>query len=436
MSDDLVASSQAAKEMAIEQLQPKIERMSRDMAARSGVYREQWKDNSYQAEPWITITDWGIDQYFGNAAPIDWLIEGILPRATPGMVCSLGGVGKSYLMLDLCMRLAAGPGLGPQFALGGRLPKRGKTVFITSEDSKSAIHRRLNQLLVPGEMESDLQKAKLLDYMWIVPLADTSAGLRTLLTHINGEYRMTDAWSDLCDQIIAIGEVALVVLDPLQALVQADINADPAAAQVFWSAAGKLCAESGATVLASHHMRKDGSREIDGPMAARECIRGSTSLVDSARFVWAAWLPQAGDRDAVEQVIGEPLGELDMVQGAVVKSNDIGLSATRTFIRDKVSGLLIDRTEQISEELDAHRHLTEEQISETFGAVSLRWQSGDPFSHHAAAKSRYLGTWMMSHFDITKEAAKEYISEWLAEGRLVKDDHPTIRRALGLRYEP
>jgi hypothetical protein len=97
---------------------------------------------------------------------------------------------------------------------------------------------------------------------------------------------------------------------------------------------------------------------------------------------------------------------------------------------------LIDRTEQISEELDAHRHLTDEQINETFGAVSMRWRSGDPFSHHAAAKSRYLGTWMMAHFDITKEAAKEYISEWLSEGRLVKDDHPTIRRALGLRYEP
>jgi hypothetical protein len=101
-----------------------------------------------------------------------------------------------------------------------------------------------------------------------------------------------------------------------------------------------------------------------------------------------------------------------------------------------VSGLLIDRTEQISEELDAHRHLTDEQIGETFGAVSMRWQNGDPFSHHAAAKSRYLGTWMMSHFDITKDAAKEYISEWLAQGRLVKEPHPKIQRAQGLRYNP
>ena len=379
----------------------------------------------------LTITDWGMESYQGDAPKIDWLIEDVLPRATPGLVCSLGGVGKSYLMLDLSIRIAAGPGVGPQFALGGRIPKRGRVVFITAEDSQAAIHRRLDQLL-----SNERDKKRLLGQLFVIPLANTSGGTQPLMKMVNGEYQMTEAWWRLFEQIEALGDVALIILDPLQALVSADINADPAAAQAFWTSVGHLCAVTGAAVLATHHMRKDGSREIDGPMAAREAIRGTTALVDGCRWAWAGWLPGPSTRESIEQVIGEPMDELSIVQGAVVKSNDIGMSPTRTYIRDKVTGLLIDRTDQVSEELDEKRHLNEEQVNQTWGAVSTRWADGDPFSHHAASKSRYLGTWMVSHFDITKAAAREYIQQWIAEGRLVKEAHPSIRRAMGLRFQP
>ena len=111
------------------------------------------------------------------------MIEGILPRSVPGCIAGMGSVGKSYLLLDLCIRIAAGPGISPQYALGGRIPKRGKVVFITAEDSFDAIHRRINQIVMPGEMAGDIQKAKLLDHMYVVPLADTKTGLRPLLVN-------------------------------------------------------------------------------------------------------------------------------------------------------------------------------------------------------------------------------------------------------------
>ena len=430
-------------EQALEQLQPKKELLfaeaERDRRrAKDGQPNEipKYVNEFGVAEPWITIKDWNIDRYFGGARDINWLIEGILPRSVPGCIAGMGAVGKSYLLLDLAIRIAAGPGISPQYALGGRIPKRGKVVFITAEDSFDAIHRRINQIVMPGEMAGDLQKAKLLDHLYVVPLADTNTGLRPLLINRGGEYMMTDEWFELVDQIMEIGGVDLVALDPLQAVVQADVNADPAASSVFWSAVGKLCAESGATSLVTHHMRKEGMREIDGPMAARMAIRGSTGIVDGARWVLALWAAQANDRASVEKVIGEPLGELDMVQAAVCKSNDIPMTPVRTFIRDKQSGLLLDRTEQITEELEAHRYLSEEQIQETFGLVSVRWSTGDPVSHHKAAKTRWLGTWMIKHFDITEDAAKEYIGLWLAEGRLVKEPHPRIKGSYGLRYEP
>ena len=62
-----------------------------------------------------------MDKYAGGAEPIDFLIEGVMPRGVPGLLCSLGGIGKSYLLLDLCMKVAGGPGQFGQFALGGKI---------------------------------------------------------------------------------------------------------------------------------------------------------------------------------------------------------------------------------------------------------------------------------------------------------------------------
>ena len=138
-------------------------------------------DGPVKREPLFRILEWGVDRYRGDAPDIDWLIEGILPSETPGMVCSLGGVGKSYLMMDLCVRLAAGPGLGPSFAMGGRIPRRGRAVMITAEDSSKALHRRLDQILL------DSEKEKLRDWLYIVPLADHQ-GQKSLMAVHGGDY--------------------------------------------------------------------------------------------------------------------------------------------------------------------------------------------------------------------------------------------------------
>ena len=378
-------------------------------------------------DPWFRIKEWGVDKYLGSAPPVDYLIDGILPRAVPAVIAGMGSVGKSMLCLELCIKIASAGGLGMSSVLGGTIPKRGRTVFITSEESQDAIHRRLNSLV----REEDKERLK--DWFYVIPLS--VVGMRALLTAKNGEYQMTEAWHELVEQLRGIPDIALVVLDPMQALVQADMN-DPAAAQAFWSAVAELCQLTGATVLLTHHMRKEGSKEVNGPMESRELVRGSTSIVDGARWCYTLYLPSQKVRDSIEQVTGEVYDEMSIVQGCVVKSNDIGMTGVRTFIRCKVSGLLIDRTDELEEELEAHKHLTPEQEQQVFGIVSTRWADGDPFSHHAAAKSRYLGTWMVAHMDITKAAAQEYINGWLGSGKLSKEPHPSIRRAFGLKFNP
>ena len=112
----------------------------------------------------------------------------------------------------------------------------------------------------------------------------------------------------------------------------------------------QLCAEAKTASITTHHMRKDS--KIDGIASARAAVRGSSSLVDGARLVMSLWPATTDDRLAVEAALKEPLGALGMVQGAVVKSNEYGHGDVATYLRDPVSGLLVDRTEDLKEALD------------------------------------------------------------------------------------
>ena len=91
---------------------------------------------------------WTADRYVGEARPINWLCKGTIPLGIPALVAAMGGLGKSYLALDLALQIAAGvAGLEqPKLILGGRIAVEGTAVIITAEDSFDAVHRRLNRI--------------------------------------------------------------------------------------------------------------------------------------------------------------------------------------------------------------------------------------------------------------------------------------------------
>tara|TARA_R110000824_G_scaffold10814_1_gene47326 strand:+ start:3220 stop:4455 length:1236 start_codon:yes stop_codon:yes gene_type:complete len=373
--------------------------------------------------PVVDVSRWGIEAYEGYAEPIKWVIEGVLPQQTVGLIASMGGVGKSYMMLDLAVRVAAGPGVFGQSCFGGKLVEQGVAIMITAEDSRNAIHRRLNQIITPD------QHKKLAGNLFIVPLAD-AGGTRSYLDCIGGQYSMTAAWDDMCSEVVRLN-ATLTQIDPMQAVVAADINSDPAAAQCYWSSVSQLSAETASSVLTAHHMRKDGA--VDGVMSARGAIRGSSALVDGCRWAYALFPVGDDERRRAEKALGESIGPLDLIYGAVVKSNEFGMGDLTLYRRDPASGLLLDITDQIGEELAELSRLNIDQIQEIFFEVVRRWDSGDPFSPHHAGKERYICNWMVEEYGLDKTAAKNYLDRWLSGRYLVRDSHPKTPRAQGLR---
>jgi len=364
----------------------------------------------------FSLDDWKIDQYVDEPEPLEYLIRPTLPVETVALLASMGGVGKSYMLLDICVRLAAGVGMG-NYVFGGKVERQCRSVLITAEDSQRAIARRLHQIISPDEFPN------LGDRMRLVPLSD-AGGAKHFLVASGGNYRMTVEFEEMCNELIKF-EPEFIGIDPLQAVAGVDIN-DAAAAQTWWNAISQLSTELKATILTTHHMRKS-EHEIDGPMAARLAVKGSTTLIDGSRHTICLWPAPTAQRLEAEDALGEPLGTMDMICQAVVKSNELGMSSDTTiYIRDKESGLLIDSTRDLSTEIEEKNTLGYTQLEELLTEVQARWDRGDPFSF-AVQSDRWVGAWMIGRFDVKKPVAQRYLKDWREKGYFIQEYVPKLK---------
>ena len=377
------------------------------------------------ASPTLNISDWGMDRYAGPAPEMEFLIDNILPVRVPGLLAAVGGLGKSYILLDLCMKVAGGDqSLHKEQALGGTILKNGKVVFLGAEDSADSIHRRIESIAGPNLAE------RAAGNLFVVPLPD-AGGPVPLIQNAMGQYTVTPQYLNIRQQLIDLGDVALVVIDPLQAFAHADINTDPAAGQFWWTLMSELCVATNSNVLIAHHMRKEGTFSIRKSAQAREAIRGTTALVDGARWVYGLWAMPENDEIIIAQKLDFDSGQGQCVMGGIVKINDAADKSTRTFIRSE-QGLLIDRTNEVAEILEASTKLSRMQTDTILDEIDKRWGTDEPFSH-AVNTSRSLQKWISQEYAMPKHAAKQYVQAWLDQKIIENVVHNKQSKAKGLR---
>ena len=131
-----------------------VEQTRREVAKMIAGGRDKWSvpnpNLAIDTEPSspFRLLDWTADRYTGEPDPIRWLCAGTIPLGEPGLLPAMGGLGKSYLALDMALSIAAGvAGFElPRTVLGGRIAVEGSAVMLTAEDSLNAIHRRLQRI--------------------------------------------------------------------------------------------------------------------------------------------------------------------------------------------------------------------------------------------------------------------------------------------------
>ena len=372
--------------------------------------------NVPEPERRLRLSEWTMASYAGEPEPLRWLVRGSLPLGVPVLVAASGGAGKSFLALELAYRIARGPvpfgEREPPDVFSGQVVEHGTAVMLTAEDSKASVHRRL--LAIDGERGL---LPTLGDRLRVAPLPDAGGPMPLVVPDGRGGIATSPAFDHLLEELRGIEDLRLVVVDPLQAFTTSDVNADPAAGQAFAGALARLAAETGATVMALHHMRKSGAKSETPKTAqdAREDIRGTTAIVDGMRCAYALWpaSDDAAKRACTELGIAHEPNRVFL--GAVVKANEPTDNSVRTLVRAH-SGLLVDRTDRLKAVAD----LPENILATVVDIVRRQAELGTPLTRSGGnslfKRQEHLPPDMRA---MPRAKVDEVITHLLAEGRIV-----------------
>jgi len=378
----------------------------------------------------VDLMEWTADRYAGEATPIRWLCRGTIPLGVPVLVAAMGGLGKSYLALDLALNAAAGlVGLEqPRLLFGGRLEAQGTAVLITAEDSFDAIHRRVNRI------DPESRRLRHPQRLIVLPMSSVG-GAKPLITVDRKTVARAPFLSLIKEQLAHFNDLRLVVFDPLQAFVAADVNADPAAAQFLWSTMSELAATTGATVLLTHHMRKEGMSRIVDADDAREAIRGTMALVDGARLVYALWKLDKDNAKPICDRLDLQFEPGRIVRGAVVKANDEAAYAMHSYVRQE-SGLLVQLEDEPTPLItDPAKSFPMARAREVLEELQRRFDAGVPFSPSPQGQARYLGHYLVRQLHLDRKAAAELITDWLNNGVLTLEVCNRKTKLSGLKVQ-
>jgi RecA-family ATPase len=223
----------------------------------------------------------------------------------------------------------------------------------------------------------------------------------------------TPSFTSLRDQLQQITDLRLVVIDPLQAFVTADVNGDPAAAQFMWTAMAELASTTGATIIVTHHMRKEGGFNIRNGDDAREAIRGTTALVDGARFAYALWKVDKEEAASIGENLSIEANINNVARGALVKSNEAADFSIHTYIRNE-SGLLEQCANEVNAALQAvEMSFTLIKAREILEEIQQRFEHGTPFSHAPNSGPRYLISFLTRQHSMTRSRAQNLLADWM-----------------------
>tara|TARA_R110002110_G_scaffold266976_2_gene482742 strand:- start:60 stop:1928 length:1869 start_codon:yes stop_codon:yes gene_type:complete len=271
----------------------------------------------------FNIKQYSIKKLVGEPKEIKFLVDKFIPLGSPGILASIGGVGKSYSMIQLAVAIATG---GKWW--GKEIKEQGSSVIFCAEDSQDEIHRRIAMLDPEGK------RFNYNNEVYIFPVPEQKEPLILLR-----EEGITTQAQELVEELKTISNLKMVCFDPLQAFTTASISQSNEAGQMWGSYCSQISARLGVTTLTTHHLNKGAlSNDSNDSLSHRQEIRGASSIVDSMRFALAMWL---ADEETCTQICldkGIEFNRMSVVKAGVVKSNsgDIDYSVQTLFRKNAV----------------------------------------------------------------------------------------------------
>lgn len=318
----------------------------------------------------MDIASWRADHWVTGDRPVrQFLVEGYIQRGKHQMIAAEGGAGKTFLCLDLALKIAAWePGCDYRWC-GSRVVSGGTVVFLTFEDDKEEMHIRIH------DIDKDGLRNKAGAKFIVVPTINAGGGFTiAVVDPKTGEARPSNRWTSVVEQLSQIKDLALVIIDTLNATLHGEENSAVVIAE-FIRVAGDVINRTGAAMLYTHHIRKQGDEPITNAEAMKVSIRGSTAILGAMRVAIGVW--HCSDFDRRLELMGRAPERGRLYRMAVVKGNNPELNRhERTLLRDDV-GMLQDATE-MDRYSQAHN---DERTAWLYEAIITASAAGHPYSN-------------------------------------------------------
>ena len=261
----------------------------------------------------FNFASFAISNYVGEPPERDWLVENFIENKA-GVFSSIGGVGKSMLALDLALKVRDGFG---DF-MGKPIKKSGSVAVFAAEDDKLEIHRRLkalNALDATGATKASSNE------VYVITIPNLKQPINLLVEDSSG-LRISNEGYELLEQLESINNLALCIFDPISSFVSGvPITTSQEAAQMYGQYCSMLSSKFNSSVISIHHMTKSALQGIDDPLIARQSVKGSVAILDSARFGLAAWLASESEAERICLEQGVEFDRMRVIKAAIVKTN-------------------------------------------------------------------------------------------------------------------
>ena len=267
------------------------------------------------------LRNYAIRNLVGSPPPIEWLVDDLIPLGINSVLAGVGGIGKSFLGIDLAMKVANGGSWLGKTVLG-----RGDALIISAEDSHSEVWRRISEIDKTGKRFDSLYD------VFIYTVADSGKPLILLK-----DDELSQRANELVEELKSLKNLKLVIFDPIQAFIGSSmpISSSNEAGQLWSTFTAGISAQLGVTCISMHHMSKQALNEGEDQSLTkmRQNIRGASSIIDGSRQGIVVF--NAG-KDEAEKVCfeqGEDFDPMKVVKGAVVKSNFKCDTSIKTLFR-------------------------------------------------------------------------------------------------------
>jgi hypothetical protein len=360
----------------------------------------------------------------GEPPELRFLLDGLMPLGTLGVVYGPGGVGKSLLAMDLCLEVAnltpANDNTRPRHAILDRtVPAyaRGASIFLTLEDDEGEVHRRTTSL--------DPDRTRRQGPCYVIT-ASSLDNFDPVLVSMNGRVA---ALTDLAQRELPklLGNVAndaglpvrLLVLDPAGDFINGDEN-DAAPVKLLMRSLRTLSAQFGTTIILLGHVPKASS-------GGQHTMRGSSAWMANARFAYSL-RPKSGAANDNSPASKSRAGTTRLIEGCLTKANHAGapIDQTTVFRRDERGRLV----RAVSDVLGAKAEPTDDDLVSMLARQCAKYaDAGMPFAYsgkHGLWEGRTDLDKPLS--DLAKNRLEEIGRLALESGALVKVKTPTCVR--------